>query len=354
LSEDAPSMFSPDLATPAASGSSSRWTQLRERWRRDLGAALVDGFFSGTARAGKMIPLSDPRLHNVEVDHDIPYRDTADAAHLLDLYRPKGATEPLPTVLYLHGGGFRILSKDSHWIFGLVYARRGYLVANASYRLSPRHKFPGAHEDAAAAYRWVVENIAGHGGDPSQIILAGESAGANLAASLAIATSYRRPEPWAASLFGLPQPKAVIAGCGLLQVSSPERFARPGRVGRFLQDRMDEVTEAYLDGTRATAACAMADPLCLLETGGAPQRPLPPFFAFCGTWDMLIHDTRRLGTALERLKVPHEIRYYPRGVHGFHAFVFDPNARQCWRDTFAFLGRTLPRVPRPVTSLFLR
>jgi acetyl esterase len=333
----------------------SRWSQLRERIRRDLGARLVDGFFQGTARAGRMIPISDPRLHNIEVERDIRYRDGADPTHLLDIYRPKGSTGPLPTVLYLHGGGFRILSKDSHWIFGLVFARRGYLVANASYRLSPRHKFPGAHEDAAAAYRWVIDNIARHGGDPTQIILAGESAGANLATSLAVATSYQRPEPWAAAAYALGvQPRAVIAGCGLLQVSAPARLAKPGRWGRFLQDRMDEVAAAYLDGTAPSAAAAMADPLCILEQAGAPDRPLPPFFAFCGTWDMLIHDTQRLAVALDRLGVPHEVRYYPRGLHGFHAFVFDPNARQCWRDTFDFLSRTLPQPPKPATSLFIR
>lgn len=333
----------------------SPFTGLRERLRRDLGARLVDGFFTGTARAGKLIPISDPRLHNVEVTRNVAYRATGDNEHLLDIYRPRGGATGLPTVLYLHGGGFRILSKDSHWIFGLVYARRGYVVVNANYRLSPRSKFPGAHEDAAAAYQWVVENIERFGGDPSQIILAGESAGANLSASLAIATSYPRPEPWARAAFDLEvQPRAVIAGCGLFQVSSPARFARPGRVSRFLQDRMDEVTEAYLDSTEPSDATAMADPVCILERGESPERPLPPFFAFCGTWDILIHDTRRLAVALERLGVRHEARYYPRGLHGFHAFVFDPNARQCWRDTFDFLGRTLPQVPEPATTLFAR
>ena len=42
---------------------------------------------------------------------------------------------PWPVVLYVHGGGFRILSKDTHWVMGLAYVRRGYLCANISYRL---------------------------------------------------------------------------------------------------------------------------------------------------------------------------------------------------------------------------
>jgi acetyl esterase len=340
------------MARPETPG---RWSRLRERVRRDLGAALVDGFFMGTARAGRLVPLSNPRLHNIEVVHDIAYSGSGEQHHRLDIYRPRGARRPLPTVIYFHGGGFRILSKDSHWVFGLLYARRGYLVVNANYRLAPDHRYPKAHEDAFSAYAWVIEHIAEYGGDPSQIILAGESAGGNLAAALAIAASYPRREPWAREMFDRgASPRAVVSGCALLQVSEPDRFARNGRVSRFIQDRLEEVTEAYLPRGTPLEECELADPVRFLEQGAQPSRPLPPFFAFCGTWDVLIDDTRRLGVALERLGVMHEVRYYQRGLHGFHAFVFDPNARQCWRDTFAFLSRALPRVPEPATRLFVR
>jgi acetyl esterase len=92
----------------------------------------------------------------------------------------------------------------------------------------------------------------------------------------------------------------------------------------------------------------------LLEGTPPLERPLPPVFCFCGTWDPVIDDTRRLAAALEVLGVEHEVRYYPRGLHGFHAFVFDPNARRAWRDTFAFLSRALPAAPEPATRLFVR
>ena len=51
-------------------------------------------------------------------------------------------------MLYVHGGGFRILSKDTHWIMGLAFARRGFLVFNIGYRLAPKHPFPAAIADA--------------------------------------------------------------------------------------------------------------------------------------------------------------------------------------------------------------
>jgi acetyl esterase len=69
------------------------------------------------------------------------------------------------------------------------------------------------------------------------------------------------------------------------------------------------------------------------------ERPLPPFFAPVGTKDPLLDDTRRLEKALASLGVPCEARYYPGGYHAFHALVWDPSARRCWRDALAFLDR---------------
>jgi len=92
----------------------------------------------------------------------------------------------------------------------------------------------------------------------------------------------------------------------------------------------------------------LADPLRVLEesvAGLAVQRgwdrPLPPFFAPVGTRDPLLDDTRRLEKALVALNVPCEARYYPGGIHAFHALVWDPAARRCWRDALAFLDRNM-------------
>ena len=62
-------------------------------------------------------------------------------------------------VFYVHGGAFHLLSKDTHWLMGLVFARYGYLVVNISYRLAPQHPYPAAVEDTFAAYRWMAERI---------------------------------------------------------------------------------------------------------------------------------------------------------------------------------------------------
>ncbi|MEO5731249.1 MAG: alpha/beta hydrolase, partial [Byssovorax sp.] len=179
--------------------------------RRRLGAILVDNAFRGAASAGRLHPLARPERHSVEVLRDIPYRREGGREHKLDIYRPTGRKGPLPIVLYVHGGGFRILSKNTHWIMALAFARRGYLVFTIDYRLAPRNPYPAAPEDAAAAFAWTVQNAERYGGDPARIFLAGESAGANLITSLAIASSYERPEPWARVVFDLDvRPRAVL------------------------------------------------------------------------------------------------------------------------------------------------
>ncbi|MBL8957498.1 MAG: alpha/beta hydrolase [Myxococcaceae bacterium] len=315
------------------------------RLRRSVGAALTDGVFAGLTRGSRYLPISHPRLHGIEVVRDVPYLESAGSSHLADIWRPMERTGPLPVVMYVHGGRFAKLSKDTHWLFNLWFARQGYVVMSINYRLAPQHRFPAAVEDVCAAWRWLHKNAAGFGGDPNRMVVAGESAGGNLATALTVAACYRRPEPFARAVFDeTPVPRAVMPACAYLQVTNPERFVTKNP---YLIDRLHEVAEDYLHGVRVEAerGLDLADPLVALERGEAPQRPLPPFFAPCGTWDVLIDDTRRLKVALERLNVRCEARYYPRGFHAFHGFVFTPSARACWREAFGFFRESLE--PRP-------
>jgi acetyl esterase len=311
--------------------------------RRRLGAFFVDGFFKSAASLGRLHPKARPEAHGVELVPDVAYRPGGARDHLLDVYRPMHREGPLPVVLYVHGGGFRLLSKDTHWVMGLAFARRGYLVFNINYRLAPEHPFPAAIDDVCAAYGWVAENAAQYGGDVGRLALAGESAGANLVTSLAVATSYARPEPWAKVAWDASaRPRAVVAACGVLQVTDPERFRRrKAHLSPFVHDRIQEVYNAYIGSGRERGDdLDLADPLLVIERA-APERPLPPFYAPVGTRDPLLDDTRRLKAALDRHGVPCEASYYEGELHAFHAAVFRPNARRCWRETYAFLERHL-------------
>jgi acetyl esterase len=330
--------------SPFGAPSSLRTPLIKLRQR--AGSLVVDNFFRAVSRLGSMHPKARPEVHGVRVERDVPYLSTGLPEHRLDIYRPEGKTGPLPTVLYVHGGGFRILSKDTHWVMGLAFARAGYLTFNISYRLAPRHRFPAALEDCTAAYEWLLRHGPDHGADLDRLIFAGESAGANLVTSLALLTCYQRREPWAARVFdhGV-VPRAVLPYCGVLQVSDADRFRRRRpNLPAFIQDRLIEVTHAYLGNDHQSYGelLDLADPLTLLERGLTPHRPLPAWFVTVGTADPLLDDSRRMGRALETLGAAHEVRYYPGEVHAFHAMVWRPQAKACWQHTFRFLEHHVP------------
>lgn len=325
-------------------------------WQRAR-SIVAESFFEGLSFLGQLHPLARPARHGIEVERDLVYGHDQ-RWHALDIYKPVNRPRPWPVVFYVHGGAFHLLSKDTHWLMGLVFARYGYLVANISYRLAPRHPYPAAIEDTCEAYRWLAGNIDRLGGDRTRVAVAGESAGGNLISALTLATVQRRSEPWARAVYdtGL-VPRVAMPFCAMLEVSRPERFAQRRPMPRWIDGMLRDASALYLHGSPRDPGphTELADPLRVLETAaasgggsrGASQfdKPLPAFFAPVGTRDPLLDDTRRLEKALSALGVACEARYYPGGIHAFHAMVWDPVARACWRDALAFLDRHMR--PRP-------
>jgi len=327
-------------------------TRYRETlWRRARSFA-AETFFETLSSVGQLHPAASPKRHGIEGEHDAVYGDDH-RWHQLDIHRPVHRPGPWPVVFYAHGGAFHLLSKDTHWLMGLVFARYGYLVVNISYRLAPKHPYPAAIQDTCTAYRWLASRITELGGDPTRVAVAGESAGGNLITGLTLAACQRRPEPWARAVYdtGL-VPKATLPFCAMLEVSRPERFSARRKLPSWVDGMIRDASASYIGGNPPGPETELADPLRVLEqAAGLPrwhgERPLPPFFAPVGTRDPLLDDTRRLEKALAKLNVPCEARYYPGGIHAFHAMVWDPVARRCWRDALAFLDRAMRLPPAP-------
>lgn len=106
------------------------------------------------------------------------------------VYRPEGE-KPFPTVVYFHGGGFVSGSVESHDALCRYLTREsGCVVVSVDYRLAPEHPFPAAVEDAIAATEWVADHTDALGGT-GELAVAGDSAGGNLAAVVALAASDR-------------------------------------------------------------------------------------------------------------------------------------------------------------------
>ncbi|WP_326596630.1 alpha/beta hydrolase [Streptomyces sp. NBC_01803] len=155
----------------------------------------------------------------VRVAEDLPYATAPDGTRLaLDLYVPPRAhhTDPAPAVLYLHGGGWLTGSRTDHRDRLTGLAEHGVAVASADYRFAHRAPFPAQLDDARAAVRWLRRQGAAHGLDPGRIGVWGASAGAHLAAHLALA-----PEPPATAV------RAMVGYFGTYDLTPAAAHLRP-------------------------------------------------------------------------------------------------------------------------------
>ena len=98
--------------------------EYRDTVFRRLRSFAAETFFGGLATLGQLHPAANPKRHGIEVERDLIYGDDHEW-HQLDIYRPINRPKPWPVVFYAHGGAFHLLSKDTHWLMGLVFARYG-------------------------------------------------------------------------------------------------------------------------------------------------------------------------------------------------------------------------------------
>lgn len=271
-------------------------------------------------------------VYDIRADEDLSYGPHPQQS--LDFVAPADG-RPKGLVLYIHGGGFRILSKATHRPYAKILAKAGWAVANIDYRLAPEFPYPAAVEDATRAIGWLDDETSQADFPRDRVVLAGESSGANVALAVGLATSFRTDEPWARDAWNLGiQPWGVVPICGLLQVSDPARLDRGEQMPGVVRDRLFEAARDYLPDTFRSpeATPLMADPLRFLERAGPPDRPLPWIFAAVGSADPVSTDTFRLRTAVERFEGDIETHVYDGESHSFHARLWREAARTFWHD----------------------
>lgn len=270
---------------------------------------------------GLGLPMGDPvearenfRQLTVGVAESVPPADLAavedldvpGAAGILRarLYRPK-ADSAVPTLLYLHGGGFVVGDVDAYDLQARNIAEKaGVAVLSCDYRLAPEHPFPAAVEDAVALTRWTLANAAKLGGDSARVAIAGDSAGGNLAAVAAQAVRDESP--------------ALI---GQLLIYPVTDFAneRPSHTenadGPLLtRSRMEWFNEHYLpDG--ADPRDPRVSPLLAPNLTG-----LPPAIVVTAGYDPLRDEGDAYAEALRAAGVAVTHLRYPSLIHGFCGF----------------------------------
>ncbi len=116
------------------------------------------------------------------IEPNITYAKAGDIELKLDVYRPKVKDpKPLPTLVFIHGGGWRRGTKEIYSLRVLPWMEMGWNVVNVEYRMTPIAKAPAAVEDSVCALRWVRDNAAKYAFDPGKIVVSGQSAGGHLA-----------------------------------------------------------------------------------------------------------------------------------------------------------------------------
>ncbi len=204
-----------------------------------------------------------------------------DPRQRLDVYRPAGPDDASrPVVLFFYGGNWKEGSKNDYRFIGQSLATAGYVTIVADYRLYPAVAFPGFVEDGAAATAWSAAHLLKPDGSPRRIVLMGHSAGAYIAAMLAVDGRYLGPNR-----------KLIEAWVGL---AGPYQFVPNEENGRIL---------ASPDGRPNMAA-------------DAADKDTPPAFLLVAGDDEIVGPVNadKLEAKLESLGVPVVRKTYP-GVH---------------------------------------
>lgn len=134
-------------------------------------------------------------VYNVDTSgRDIP----VDGGNIhLRIYKPRTGRASYPVIVYYHGGGWVIATNDTYKSSAYILSEKtDAVLVSVEYRKGPEFKFPTAHNDAFAAYKWVLANSASINGDSTKVAVAGESAGGNMAIAvsrMAIDSGLRKP-----------------------------------------------------------------------------------------------------------------------------------------------------------------
>lgn len=151
-------------------------------------AILIRGVFESGARdtVKEMLPYV-PRTKLVE-HSNVSYGD-AGTDTMLDAFTPASATKPLPTVVWIHGGAWISGDKENVDPYLRILASHGYTTIGLNYTIGPEATYPTAVGQLNSALGYITEHAAELNVDPSQIVLAGDSAGSQLASQLAVLTT---------------------------------------------------------------------------------------------------------------------------------------------------------------------
>lgn len=255
-------------------------------------------------RALRPPPEMLPQLRIEE--RTIGYGDLADIPARI-YWPPVQQHDNLPVLVYYHGGGWAIGDLDTHDHVARAHAVGAEaIVVSVDYRLAPEHPYPAGVEDSWAALRWVGEHAAELGGDPTRIAVAGDSAGGNLSAIMALRARDAGGPPLVFQLLWYP----VAVG----DLKAPS-FIENADAYILNQDVMNAFLTWYLPGVDLDDPASL--PTDVAPANAESLSGLPPAFIGTAEHDPLRDDGGRYAELLTAAGVAVQHSNEPTMVHGY-------------------------------------
>lgn len=270
--------------------------------------SVVESLRVGAAKARARMPAPALPSSVALQDHSVPGPDGHPDV-MVRTYRPTGLRDGASALYWIHGGGMVMGDVAGSDLYCASLAEElGILVASVEYRVAPECPFPAPIEDCYAGLRWLASAASELGIDAERIAIAGGSAGAGLAAGLAL----------------LARDRGEIAVCHqFLFFPMLDDRSSTGSVNSILDLRVWNLTfnragwDAYLSGgAGAEGVSPYAAPARATDLAG-----LPPAYICVGTLDPLLDEDVAYAQALMSAGVPVELHVYPGAFHASSVFA---------------------------------
>jgi acetyl esterase len=235
------------------------------------------------------------------------------------VYTPVEAGAALPGVVYFHGGGWVIMGIETHdWICRRLAKESGAVVVSVEYRLAPEHRFPAALDDCYAAAKYVAAHASEFGVDGARVAVAGDSAGGNLSAAVALQ----------ARAAGEPALAAQVLVYPVTDAAGDTESYQQNTTGYLLEEpAMKWFWEQYM-GPDGDPYDAYASVLRAADLSG-----LPPAIVITAEYDPLRDEGEAYGARLREAGVPVATRRYTGHIHSStYATRLMPSARRYLDD----------------------
>jgi acetyl esterase len=219
------------------------------------------------------------------------------------VYTPVESGAALPAVVYFHGGGWVIMGIETHdWICRRLAKESGAVVVSVEYRLAPEHRFPAALDDCYAAAKYVADHASEFGVDGARVAVAGDSAGGNLSAAVALQ----------ARAAGEPALAAQVLVYPVTDAANDTDSYKENCTGYLLEEpAMKWFWEQYM-GPDGDPYDAYASVLRAADLSG-----LPPAIVITAEYDPLRDEGEAYAQRLDGFDVPTTTIRYDGVIHGF-------------------------------------